>query len=239
VKGHNLGGIPCRKCGKIHKDHIGANNPRYKGLTKADKAAYKKQYRKLNKEKLKSYNREYRINNKEKVSNYGKKHYLKLKVKIFEILGGVKCSICGFDADVRALQIHHKGGGGSKEYREKNNFSVYMSIIKKPELSKEKYQIVCANCNFILRKTKGNSRSSLLQKEAVLKLGGRCVRCGLEDVSVLQIDHINGGGRKEFNSTSPKAYYRRIIETPDKNKYQVLCANCNSIKKHEDMKRVK
>lgn len=65
----------------------------------------------------------------------------------------------------------------------------------------------------------------------------RCVKCGFDDFRALQIDHINGGGIREREGISEKAYYRYIFSLPTneaKKKYQILCANCNWIKRHEN-----
>jgi hypothetical protein len=67
----------------------------------------------------------------------------------------------------------------------------------------------------------------------------------MDDWRVLQIDHVNGGGRKELTSKNkgPQAkYYREIYEfvlaNPQQTKYALLCANCNGIKRwthHENV----
>lgn len=65
-------------------------------------------------------------------------------------------------------------------------------------------------------------------------LGSKCLNCGFSDVRALQIDHINGGGAKERKSIkSVTAYYKHIIDSVIKGeyKYQLLCANCNVIKR--------
>jgi hypothetical protein len=65
---------------------------------------------------------------------------------------------------------------------------------------------------------------------ALDNLGGVCLGCGFTDRRALQIDHIDGGGaadRKSFKSATD--YYRYIADT--KTGYQVLCANCNTIKR--------
>src|SRR5215471_5896001 len=55
-------------------------------------------------------------------------------------------------------------------------------------------------------------------------LGGKCVRCGIDDWRVLQIDHIDGGGTRERKQvTSIDRYYKDMLLSPEK--YQVLCAN--------------
>jgi hypothetical protein len=53
------------------------------------------------------------------------------------------------------------------------------------------------------------------------------------DIRCLQIDHINGDGHKERIKTNPWAYYKKILKSikENKNEYQLLCANCNWIKR--------
>jgi hypothetical protein len=51
-----------------------------------------------------------------------------------------------------------------------------------------------------------------------------------------QIDHVNGGGNKAWvRCSGPDRYYREIMAsiTAGEKEYQLLCANCNQIKRHE------
>ena len=79
-----------------------------------------------------------------------------------------------------------------------------------------------------------------LKAEVFTILGGKCVRCGFSDWRALQIDHINGHGnqeRKWERSAGGRQFYRRILKSlkdgTGKDKYQLLCANCNWIKRRE------
>lgn len=67
-------------------------------------------------------------------------------------------------------------------------------------------------------------------------LGGICKRCGFDDSRALQVDHIKGGGRKEFRDNpkflKAKTYMEEVRLHPEK--YQLLCANCNWIKRYEN-----
>jgi hypothetical protein len=66
-------------------------------------------------------------------------------------------------------------------------------------------------------------------------LGGKCSDpynqhiLPYSDVRALQIDHINGGGTKESKSICRSSMYRNILSGAKG--YQILCANCNQIKK--------
>ena len=65
-------------------------------------------------------------------------------------------------------------------------------------------------------------------------LGGKCVKCGFDDVRALQIDHINGGGQKEHKMFREQYYLKiekKILE--GSKEYQCLCANHNWIKRYE------
>lgn len=70
-------------------------------------------------------------------------------------------------------------------------------------------------------------------------LGGKCIKCGFSDKRALQIDHINGGGSKS-HSLEKGAYYFNILKKilEGSSNYQLLCANCNWIKKHEQKEHV-
>ena len=63
-------------------------------------------------------------------------------------------------------------------------------------------------------------------------LGGHCIRCGVDDSRCLQIDHVQGDGNKERKATGSNPTLKQVKATPDR--YQLLCANCNWIKRHTD-----
>lgn len=67
------------------------------------------------------------------------------------------------------------------------------------------------------------------------KKGLKCKQCNFRDFRALQIDHVFGGGSKEINSKSKLKDNVKYLEHIKKNPslYQLLCANCNWIKKHD------
>jgi hypothetical protein len=70
-------------------------------------------------------------------------------------------------------------------------------------------------------------------------LGGKCARCGFTDIRALELDHINGGGKKERMAIGQYSQLLKIekylLSHKDNNvEYQCLCANCNIIKKIEN-----
>ena len=69
--------------------------------------------------------------------------------------------------------------------------------------------------------------------KALVILGNKCSRCGEEDIRVLQFDHINGGGSKDRKNRGNLAVTYDILRGITE-PYQILCANCNCIKRHEN-----
>lgn len=69
------------------------------------------------------------------------------------------------------------------------------------------------------------------RKKAIEKLGGKCVRCGFDDWRALQFDHVNGGGNRG-GARGRVHYLRRLIDAVN-GELQLLCANCNCIKRYE------
>jgi hypothetical protein len=82
-----------------------------------------------------------------------------------------------------------------------------------------------------------NGNTKLLQYRQKLRqqilnlLGNKCAKCGFSDPRALQIDHIEGGGYSKRQGISVDNQYRHIIKSKGEG-YQLLCANCNQIKKH-------
>lgn len=81
-------------------------------------------------------------------------------------------------------------------------------------------------------KTRAREYNDRMKAAVYDLLGRKCVECGMEDVRALQIDHVSGSGcqdRKKSRSNYYKHVLQGILSSPGK--YQVLCANCNWIKR--------
>lgn len=93
----------------------------------------------------------------------------------------------------------------------------------------------CADCR---SKTRSTLYSERRRKFVQDEMGGECERCGFsDDWRALQIDHVNGGGSAESIGSSESAKYQRVRDNPEK--YQLLCANCNAIKRIENGEHAK
>jgi hypothetical protein len=83
--------------------------------------------------------------------------------------------------------------------------------------------------------SKSTQQQRKLREKINAKLGGKCSRCSCDDPRVLEIDHVNGGGSKELRRGwgGGMSYYYRVLKDTQ-NTYQLLCANCNKIKRVEE-----
>lgn len=68
------------------------------------------------------------------------------------------------------------------------------------------------------------------RRQAVAKLGGKCVSCGFSDARALDIDHVLNNGAQERKVKSPMSVIHSILQDKDCGLYQVLCRNCNYLK---------
>jgi len=67
-------------------------------------------------------------------------------------------------------------------------------------------------------------------------MGGKCIKCGFSDYRALQIDHINGDGKSERPLLRRDDYYPNVLKSflAGEGRYQLLCCNCNWIKREEN-----
>ena len=82
------------------------------------------------------------------------------------------------------------------------------------------------NKNYAKQKTYQKERKDEMQKKVYALLGKHCVNCGESDPIVLSLDHIEPVGKNRRNTIQN---YYEILSMPEKakEKYQLLCRNCN------------
>jgi hypothetical protein len=80
------------------------------------------------------------------------------------------------------------------------------------------------------------SWSAQLREQVLDKYGRVCMSCGFDDFRALHIDHVFNDGYIERKGTTASQRYRKMLDDTE-GRYQVLCANCNFIKKYENSKR--
>lgn len=155
-------------------------------------------------EKKKLYDKNYRDNHKEQTKKYQKEYRKKHKKKMKKYLA---------------------------IYYIKNKETLAQKDRKNYEKTKEARS---RNAKVTHQKTRD---------EIIKLLGSKCsnsnclVPDGCKDPRCLQIDHVNGGGNKEAKKFSAGSiYYKHILEQikVGSKDYQLLCANCNWIKRNEN-----
>lgn len=83
-------------------------------------------------------------------------------------------------------------------------------------------------------KTYNRINIARLRNEIIDKFGAKCKNCGFADRRALQIDHVRGGGSKELKKNNGSKYLKNVLASfsQEENPYQLLCANCNWIKRY-------
>ena len=117
--------------------------------------------------------------------------------------------------------------------RERNRISIAKYRRENPERAKEIY--LRSDAKRPGRFAENRRRYAERLKDAIYKkYGDACNKCGFSDRRAFQIDHVNGGGTQERNTIlkSANTYWRHVLND-ETGKFQLLCANCNSIKRHE------
>ncbi len=169
-----------------------------------------------------------------------RRHMAELRGRVRAVLGG-KCALCPATA-VELLHIDHTNDDGHL-HRGREVFASRTSFLNFVLMRPDEFQLLCANCNHRKRLAAspgpGTRQSAYtlkyaakLRMAALAVLGGRC-RCGETDTIVLCIDHARGGGRRDRSALGGSAaMYRDVPVNPTK--YQILCHNCNWLKRHEN-----
>jgi hypothetical protein len=174
-----------------------------------------RKYYQKHKKEIMMRNHEYYLQHKESANKSARKYYNKNKEKIKAWRKKY------YEKHKEEQKIH------AKKYYEEHINLIRAHYNKNKEKINKKHQMEYAQLRgqiFELLGNKCNNPSCLVSN-------------GCSDIRCLQIDHISGGGCKEIKSFgSPKRFYIYVLEqlkSGSKN-YQLLCANCNWIKRHEN-----
>ncbi len=92
----------------------------------------------------------------------------------------------------------------------------------------------CDECTAASSQTQ-NKENRLLKFETIAAYGGKCSglrttgECLEDDVDILEIDHINGGGTRQRIESGMRGvnFYRVLRRNGWPTGYRVLCRNCN------------
>jgi hypothetical protein len=181
---------------------------------------------------------ERRENNRKRYNAYfrGYNQTQKLKVIKHYTNGTMRCPNCGC-SEIKCLTVEHLNGNGMK-HRKITGFGLnfYRWIIRNN--FPDDLTVLCMNCNWIKREQKKNKDFL----ECIRHYSNRskfshiytCAMCGIKDLRVLSIDHINGDGarqRKELGNGGGRSLARWLKKRGYPEGYQILCMNCQFKKK--------
>lgn len=173
------------------------------------------------------YMNQYNID-KEERREYMKQYYIDARRKAWVVLGPEKCIECG---RLSGLEIAHIDGLHGK--RRMNTLALYRWIINNPEEAVKRHGLLCANCNWLeaLRDNNWTRNSPVAQRnaEAIVRLGGKCMRCGITNVQVLTVDHINDDGARDRQERTKHQITTYILTSnleEVKESFQCLCWAC-------------
>lgn len=101
----------------------------------------------------------------------------------------------------------------------------------KESSKKLKHKYYLENRGHILQRNREHNLSLKIEVMSHYSKGElKCAHCGIDDVFVLTIDHIDGGGTKHKQSLGGslgKKLYSWLKNSGYPNGFQVLCFNCN------------
>ena len=143
------------------------------------------------------------------------KWYTKLKnaglctgcAKHSPVEGRVLCEFCAVKSREQATKYNQSKEGQARKRKYRKTHS--RDYEKEREISRERMRVL---------------------REQILALGdNKCKECGNTDTRCLQVDHVHGGGCREAQVRS--LGLPLVTKLFAQGKLQVLCANCNWIKR--------
>ena len=109
---------------------------------------------------------------------------------------------------------------------------------RKIKFCSEKCKLIGRNSvlrkNEPVRKKTNHARYHSLKDSVYLKLGGCCAGCGDKRTPCLSIDHVNGDGAEDRRNTRGTIAFLRKVLSDETGMYQILCMNCQWIKRHKN-----
>lgn len=118
--------------------------------------------------------------------------------------------------------------------REKEKFRERQKWLTDPEFMRAKARLFYQNNKERLRAERV-AMYEQLKTTTFDNLGGKCARCGFNDYRALQVDHVKRAQHPHnYFRRSGRGLYHLVRQSGyDKTLYQLLCANCNWIKRFE------
>lgn len=222
----------------------------------------RKIWRKIPKNKVKEQNQSiyYRSINRLKINSHAKNHRQELKIQAIAYYSpDSKCH--GWDgkgcpskcSDITSLTIDHIDSNGTQHRKQEKIKNIYQWLKNKNYPSG--YQVLCFNCQFIKIIEKNENHRVYTQKainkrnyrekakiEALFYYQPDLTCHGVnhkecpshcEDIRSLSIDHVNDNGTEHRKELNGKNIYVWLRQNNYPEGYQVLCMNCQILKREK------
>ena len=145
----------CSKCGKgkplTEFYLIGGTRKKLRADCKECISLKNKRYYAETADKFREHRAKFRANNRQLVNGYARKSYWKIRKEIIQAYGS-ECACCS-EAEPLFLELDHIANDGWKR-KDKGSQTLYRQV-KREGFPKDKYQLLCANCNQGKRRNKG------------------------------------------------------------------------------------
>ena len=238
----NICSKPCFKqeiCSRCDKSSVETRfrNREYKDLNK-DLFNLKRQLKRLEtgsqkQENIKyaAYKKQWHSDNKARITQDRKNKVIELRSLLMTFYGS-KCFTC-YESDPHFLELDHIDETGWIDRKRLNiSQSRFFSEILNGSRPKSQYQLLCSNCNWKKYLSTLNRKTNPLKDSIFHHYGKTCKCCGIIDLDVLSIDHINGGGTKQARELKQKgtSLYLWLKKMGFPGGFQTLCRNCNRSK---------
>jgi hypothetical protein len=132
------------------------------------------------------------------------------------------------------LKNHERECARNKEYRltHKDYF-----VKKQREYYARNHEKIILRQRITTKKRNRNMKLEVLKKYSNGSM--KCVKCGFSDLRALSIDHINGEGNKhrkelKIHGGGGSNFYDWLVRKNFPSGFQVLCMNCQFIKRVEN-----
>jgi hypothetical protein len=121
--------------------------------------------------------------------------------------------------------------GNEKSYR--RTYMKKYRITHKTEISENRKKIYIKNNGVYHKEYLTNKKNKLFEILDMFE----CIKCGFSDKRILHFDHINGGGKEDsrrFKNHGSMIQYYILHPDEARKTLQVLCPNCNWLKRIEN-----
>src|SRR3990167_1935923 len=163
---------------------------------------------------------------------YGKKYYLKNRLRL---LAQKKI----YHQKTRTIRLKKQRERYKKAQKERLEYAKTYRLNNLERLRKRARERYWENPERFKKLERNNRRKNWTAlKELVLqKFNGECKECKITDIRVLQIDHVKGDGHKDRKNGLQGVSLLRAVLKDTQGRFQLLCANCNWIKRVENEER--